>query len=109
MVLFLFIIMMLRVESPDDALFPARQIWPAAAMAAVYLAAGALMGRIDPTTASAPMAAAQSPPAAFGVYVFRSAWLAVEIASLLLLVALVGALLIGRRAENRPAGEPEAP
>ncbi len=89
--------------------FPARQIWPAALMAVAYLAAGALMGRIDPATASAPLTAAQSTPAAFGVYVFRNAWLAVEIASLLLLVALIGALLIGRRTAGKQAGEPEAP
>jgi NADH-quinone oxidoreductase subunit J len=109
MVLFLFIIMMLRPEGPGEPLFPARQLWPAAALAAAYLVAGALMGTLDPTTAAAPLTAAWSTPAAFGVYVFRNAWLAVEIASLLLLVALIGALLIGRRSGREHAGETEAP
>jgi NADH:ubiquinone oxidoreductase subunit 6 (subunit J) len=31
------------------------------------------------------------------VYVFRHTWLAVEVTSLLLLVALIGALFIGKR------------
>jgi NADH-quinone oxidoreductase subunit J len=96
MVLFLFIIMMLRVEAPEERLFPPRQLWPAAALAAAYAAVGGFMIGIDPA-ASAPLAAAQTTPADFGHYIFRNSWLAVEIASLLLLVAIIGALLIGRR------------
>ena len=56
---------------------------------------------LDPAGAAA-LPAAQAEPAQFGVYVFRHAWLAIEITSLLLLVALVGALVIGR-----PAADPE--
>jgi NADH:ubiquinone oxidoreductase subunit 6 (subunit J) len=40
---------------------------------------------------------AQTEPAVFGAYVFRKTWLAVEVTSLLLLVALIGALFIGKR------------
>jgi NADH-quinone oxidoreductase subunit K len=43
------------------------------------------------------MPAAQASPLAFGVYLFQTHWLAVEIASMLLLVALVGAYVLGRR------------
>jgi NADH-quinone oxidoreductase subunit J len=102
MVLFLFIIMMLRVEAPEERLFPTRQIWPAAALAAAYAIIGALLLGIDPS-AGAALPAAQTSPGEFGQYIFRYCWLAVEVASLLLLVAMIGALIIGRR----PAKEGE--
>lgn len=96
MILFLFIIMMLRVESPEERLFPPRQIVPAVFFAAAYVVIGGLLLANDPS-AAAPLAVAQTEPAAFGRHVFTHSWLAVEVASLLLLVAIVGALLVGRR------------
>ena len=99
MVLFLFIVMMLRVESDRRPVFPARQIGPAVAIAAGYALVAGIMVFVDPA-ASAMLPAAQAEPAQFGAYVFRHAWLAIEITSLLLLVALVGALLIGRPAPD---------
>lgn len=96
MILFLFIIMMLRVESPEERLFPARQLWPAVLLAAAYVVVGGLLLVNDPS-AGVALAAGRTEPAEFGTYIFQSSWLAVEIASLLLLVALIGALLVGRR------------
>ena len=96
MILFLFIIMMLRVETPEEQLFPARQMWPAVAVAAGYLVVGALLAAHDPS-AGVVLGPAQTEPAVFGAYVFRKTWLAVEVTSLLLLVALIGALFIGKR------------
>jgi NADH-quinone oxidoreductase subunit J len=96
MILFLFIIMMLRVESPEERLFPARQIWPAVLFAAAYVFIGALLLVNDPSAATL-LVEARTEPAAFGQYIFTQSWLAVEIASLLLLVAMVGALLVGKR------------
>ncbi len=96
MILFLFIIMMLRVETPEEQLFPARQTWPAVAVAAGYLVVGALLAAHDPS-AGAVLSPAQTEPAVFGAYVFRKTWLAIEVTSLLLLVALIGALFIGKR------------
>ena len=96
MILFLFIIMMLRVESPEERLFPPRQILPAVLLAAAYVVIGALLLINDPS-AGAPLAEARTEPAAFGRYIFTQNWLAVEIASLLLLVAIIGALLVGKR------------
>jgi NADH-quinone oxidoreductase subunit J len=96
MILFLFIIMMLRVETPEEQLFPARQMWPAVAVAAGYLVVGAFLAAYDPA-AGAVLGPAQTKPAVFGAYVFRNTWLAVEVTSLLLLVALIGALFIGKR------------
>jgi len=58
----------------------------------------------------APMPAAQASPLAFGVYLFQTHWLAVEIASMLLLVALVGAYVLGRRVRGPSAdAREEAP
>lgn len=96
MILFLFIIMMLRVEAPEERLFPPRQMLPAAFFAAAYVVIGGLLLVNDPS-AGALLAETRTEPAAFGRYVFTQSWLAVEIASLLLLVAIVGALLVGRR------------
>jgi NADH-quinone oxidoreductase subunit J len=102
MILFLFIIMMLRVEAPEERLFPPRQLLPAVLLAAVYVLIGGLLLVNDPA-AAVPLAEARTEPAAFGRYIFTQSWLAVEIASLLLLVAMIGALLVGKR----PAGESE--
>jgi NADH-quinone oxidoreductase subunit J len=99
MVLFLFIVMMLRVEAEQRPVFPARQIAPAVLIAAGYVLIALLMLSQDPSGA-VPLPAARTEPAAFGVYVFRNAWLAIEITSLLLLVALVGVLLVGRSATD---------
>jgi NADH-quinone oxidoreductase subunit J len=101
MVLFLFLVMMLRVEADQRPVFPPRQIVPAVVIAAGYAVVSGMMIYLDPAGAAA-LPAAQADPAQFGVYVFRHAWLAIEITSLLLLVALVGALVIGR-----PAADPE--
>jgi NADH-quinone oxidoreductase subunit J len=102
MILFLFIIMMLRVEAPEERLFPPRQLLPAVCLAAAYVLIGGLLLVNDPA-AAVPLAEARTEPAVFGRYIFTQSWLAVEIASLLLLVAMVGALLVGQR----PAGESE--
>ncbi|MCU0237793.1 MAG: NADH-quinone oxidoreductase subunit J [Acidobacteria bacterium] len=102
MILFLFIIMMLRVEAPEERLFPPRQLLPAVLFATAYVVVGALL-LLQDATAVVPLPEVRTGPAAFGRYIFTQSWLAVEIASLLLLVAMVGALLVGKR----PAGESE--
>jgi NADH-quinone oxidoreductase subunit J len=96
MILFLFIIMMLRVESPEERLFPPRQMLPAVLFAAAYVVIGGLLLVSDPS-AAVPLVETSTAPAAFGSYIFAQSWLAVEIASLLLLVAMIGALLVGKR------------
>jgi NADH-quinone oxidoreductase subunit J len=96
MILFLFIIMMLKVESPEERLFLPQQIVPAILFAAVYVVIGAFLLVQDPS-AAAPLAEARTEPAEFGRYIYTKSWLAVEITSLLLLVAVIGALLVGKR------------
>lgn len=107
MVLFLFMIMMIRLETPPGRFFPTTQLVPAVLISAgFWLVSTVMLGRDAAGRAS--MAAAQANPRDFGVYLFQNHWLAVELASLLLLVALVGAYLLGLRARRSPSGDKEA-
>ena len=95
MILFLFIVMMLKVDSSKEPLFPRRQWLPAAAFALIYLIVGVLMLATDPDY-SVALTAAVATPREFGRYLFEHHWLSIEIVSLLLLVVLLGALHVGR-------------
>jgi NADH-quinone oxidoreductase subunit J len=96
MVLFLFLIMMIRLKTLPGMFFPVGQLLPAIFISAGFLVVSSAMVGRNPA-GWAPMPAAQASPLAFGVYLFQTHWLAVEIASMLLLVALVGAYVLGRR------------
>jgi NADH-quinone oxidoreductase subunit J len=103
MVLFIFIIMMLQLEASKG---PQRALW-------LRWAYGSLLGLISFVMAVAlihwsgvtrtGLKTAMAEPREFGEFLFQNHWLGVEIASFLLLVALVGALYLGRR-EGRSAG-----
>lgn len=95
MVLFLFIIMMIDVERSPEQRPSFRQLAPAAGVTLGYGIAGALLlaGSEDH---AALLTAATATPRAFGRYLIENHWLMVEVISLLLLVALVGALYLGR-------------
>ena len=102
MVLFLFLIMMIRLKKLPGMFFPVGQLLPAILISAGFLTVSSVMvGRN--TAGWAPMPAAQASPVDFGVYLFQTHWLAVEIASMLLLVALVGAYVLGRRVRGPSA------
>lgn len=96
MILFLFIIMMLRIEGIEDRIFPVGQLIPATVISAIYVIFGVLMLFSGEPGAAKPFQAAVAEPVRFGAHLFQRHWLAIEIASLLLLVALVGALYLGR-------------
>jgi len=102
MVLFLFLIMMIRLKKLPGMFFPVGQLLPAILISAGFLVVSSVMVGRNPA-GWAPMAAAQASPVAFGVYLFQTHWLAVEIASMLLLVALVGAYVLGRRVRGPSA------
>ena len=108
MVLFLFVIMMMRAEVIAGMFFPKRQLWPALAIGIGFLGACGLLVTAD-SSAQSPLAAAQALPGEFGRYLFQTHWLAIEIASLLLLVALVGAFIIGRQVRRAPGTREERP
>ncbi len=95
MILFLFIIMMVKTETFEERLFPFRQWLPVALMGVVYLVIGAVIVSSAPGS-QVTLKIALARPEAFGEYLFQRHWLAIEIISLLLLVALVGALYLGR-------------
>ena len=104
MVLFLFIVIMMKLETGQERLFPLNQWLPAAFFGVVYIAIGIGVvvsepgGRITLKTAIAD-------PAVFGQYIFEKQWLSIEIVSLLLLVALIGAPLLGRRSKKVPTAK----
>jgi NADH-quinone oxidoreductase subunit J len=102
MVLFLFIVMMLKVETVGQRLFPLNQWLPAAVCGVVYLALGIGLVAADPN-GHRILKAARAEPAAFGQYIFQKHWLSIEMVSLLLLVAVIGALLLARRSKKNSA------
>ena len=96
MVLFLFVIMMLDLGHPEKALMPGgRDWWPALVLGGVIMAAVLFL-------ATAPATAVRPPTSIIGVRefsrsLFQDYGLAVELISMQLLFALVGALYLGRR------------
>jgi NADH-quinone oxidoreductase subunit J len=96
MVLFLFVIMMLELGHPKKVKRPAfRDWWPALLLGLVLFASFAVL-------AGMPFSGAPAVPApidirGFAAVLFKNYGVAVEIISLQLLFALVGALYLGRR------------
>jgi NADH-quinone oxidoreductase subunit J len=103
MVLFLFIIMMLRVERQAESRLSLGQWLPAAILGLAFLFLLGLLVLTDPG-AAAGLTAATVSPRAFGRFLFQRYWLAVEIVSFLLLIVLIGALFLGRAPGRRPTG-----
>jgi len=102
MVLFLFLIMMIRLKKAPGTFFPVGQMIPAILIGAGFLVVSSVLLKTGGREWTS-MPAAQASPGAFGVYLFQTHWLGVEIASMLLLVALVGAYVLGLRVRRRPA------
>ena len=96
MILFLFIIMMVKAETSEKRLFPIQQWLPIVLVAVVYLVVGAVIVSSAPGS-QVVLEVALAKPKAFGQYLFQRHWLVIEIVSLLLLIALVGALYLGRK------------
>ncbi|MBL7180403.1 MAG: NADH-quinone oxidoreductase subunit J [Pseudomonadota bacterium] len=104
MVLFLFIIMMLKVEGLEEHFFPMRQWIPAAGMGLIFCAVGILMISRD-ADLRVPLQTAVAEPWEFGQYLFQNHWLAIEIVSLLLLIAVIGVLYLGKDNGKVSGGE----
>ncbi|MFW6284336.1 MAG: NADH-quinone oxidoreductase subunit J [Desulfosalsimonas sp.] len=107
MVLFLFIVMMIRMAPGPDQPFSAGLFLAALGVCGIYIAAALLVAFFSGPGAGRPMAAAAASPAAFGFYLFDKHWLAVEMVSILLLVALIGALHLGRAGMRKKSGNKE--
>ncbi|MFZ2448683.1 MAG: NADH-quinone oxidoreductase subunit J [Syntrophobacteraceae bacterium] len=104
MVLFLFVVMMIKVEAPEEILFPLRQWVPAAIFGTIYLAVAFLMIFGTPGT-EAGLGMFLATPRAFALYVLREHWFSIEVISLLLLLALIGALHLGRGGDKNRTGD----
>ncbi len=94
MVLFLFVVMMIRVESSEEVMFPLSQWLPAAVFGLIYLAAAVAM-IFETLGTQTSLAAMVATPAQFAEYLFEHHWFLIEVISILLLVALIGALHLG--------------
>jgi NADH-quinone oxidoreductase subunit J len=104
MVLFLFIVMMLKVEKSGERLFPLSRWLPAAVCALIYITVGIGLIAADPNS-SIVLKTAWAEPAVLGRYIYEEHWLSIEIVSLLLLVAIIGALLLARLSQRHTAGQ----
>jgi NADH-quinone oxidoreductase subunit J len=109
MVLFVFVIMMIRGQRPHRGVASLVRQWlPALLLAGTCATLAGLLVFADPNNWVLPPAVA-STPRAFGLVLFQNYWFAMETASLLLLVALVGALYLGRHADSRGDNKREVP
>jgi NADH-quinone oxidoreductase subunit J len=96
MVLFLFIVMMLRLRTADRSWKEALPQWsPAIALGVITVILSAWMLSAEPG-GRVPLEALTVSPAELGRFLFQKYWFLVEIASFLLLIALVGAFYLGR-------------
>jgi NADH-quinone oxidoreductase subunit J len=96
MVLFLFVIMMLDLGQPEKVKRPAFQDWwPALVLSLVILVSCAALSGLPIT--GTPVVSMHIDIREFAAALFRNYGVAVEIISLQLLFALVGALYLGRR------------
>lgn len=103
MVLFLFVIMMLDLGHPEKMVSPGfRDWWPAVVLGGVLLAAvTALSARHTPGLAGTGTVSVRE----FALTLFRNYGIAVEVISLQLLFALVGALYLGKQRPPAPPAE----
>ncbi len=102
MVLFLFIVMMLRMTPSRRSGRAALGQWaPAVVLGGVSLVLAAVMISTDPG-ARPQLKALTAGPMELGRFLFQKYWFPVEIASFLLLIALVGALFLGRQEKKEP-------
>ena len=105
MVLFLFVTMMAGLDAVERAGLTLRQWAPAVVVGLSFVALAGLTLFTDPQ-GRALLDRAFAPPKRFGQFVFQDHWLAVEILSLILLVALVAAVELGRgKGRETPAPE----
>ena len=101
MVLFLFVVIMMKADTGDERIFDFRQWLAVAVFGLIYIAIGMGVISAEPNS-RITLKTALAAPGEFGQFIFENHWLSIETVSLLLLVALAGALIIGRRS-RRPA------
>jgi NADH-quinone oxidoreductase subunit J len=95
MVLFMFVIMMLDLGHPEEAAHPRLVQW----LPALFLSGIILLSLVQLATGRLPSATAAAPVSVrdFALLLFQRYGTAIEIISMQLLFAVVGALYLGRR------------
>ena len=94
MVLFLFVVMMIKIESHEEVMFPLSQWLPAAVFGLIYLVV--LIATVVETPGTqVSLSMLSATPRRFALYVFEHHWFSIEVISILLLLALIGALHLG--------------
>lgn len=101
MVLFLFVVIMIKVESHKELMFPLSQWLPAAIFSPIYVIVTFLMVAAN-REPDAPLSMLWAAPRDFALYIFQHHWFSIEVVSLLLLVALMGALRLGKGKGKHP-------
>jgi NADH-quinone oxidoreductase subunit J len=107
MILFLFVIMMLRLDLDEFTAFSLRRWVPSVLIGFIFLTLTALTV-FRQSGSAALIRPAMASPRGFGRFVFENYWLAVEIISILLLLGLLAAVLLGRgkrEKTSKPASE----
>ncbi len=94
MVLFLFVVMMLRAESSRESSLPVGQWLPAALFCLIYVVVATAIAVRTPGL-NAPLQMLTASPRQFAIYIFEHHWFSIEVVSMLLLIALIGALSLG--------------
>lgn len=95
MVLFLFVIVLLKGEAAAEVGMTPAQWAPALVLGLVFLLVAVLLVITDPRS-RVPLEMAVASPRAFGRFIFEKYWLALEIISLILLVGLMAVIQLGR-------------
>ena len=110
MVLFLFIVMLIRpVEEPRPR---SRRLWrlaPPLVLAGVTFAAALVLVFAEPAGTGGRLELASASPRELSEFVFREYWLAVEMVSFLLFLALAGAYYLVRGTRGSPDNTEEEP
>ena len=109
MVLFLFVIMMLDLGHPEQGLAPHWREWLPALLLSGVSAACLVAAIVARHGTGAPLAAHALTIREVATRLFREHGLAVELVSLQLLFALVGALYLGRQNAPSPGLRPPSP
>ncbi len=101
MVLFLIIIMLMQVDEQEGLASMLNQCFFVIAVGGTAFSLVLVLLYGNPGSFF-PLQAAMAAPRQFGAFIFQKYWLAVEVVSFLLLVALVGALYLSRSNSDKP-------
>jgi NADH-quinone oxidoreductase subunit J len=107
MVLFLFVVMMFRIEKIEPRGYPWRQWGPALLGGVLFLALLGLVAFRDSGGGEA-LEMGMVSPAALGRFVFEKYWLAIEMISLLLFLGLLAAIHLGKGRQDNTETEDDA-